>query len=183
MRNNIGEIIAWLKRNLPRYTNNQNISESLYKELELYLNKSTSQETHFLNNCFIRTYSDELLKKLELMGYKINCRLSDGTSKDDVYIDCCEGSVYSLSSNISEKRLLYNSFDCGTNEQLFLALAAMRDDNDYMQWFVHDEPQQWVNIDRWVNVGDMFIVMTEHNQCDWKCHKASVDELINYFKK
>ena len=57
----------------------------------------------------------------------------------------------------------------------------MRDDNDYMQWFMHDEPQQWVNIDRWINVGDMFIVMTEHNQSDWKCHKASVKEIIEHF--
>lgn len=26
--------------------------------------------------------------------------------------------------------------DCGENEALFLALAALRDDSDYMQWFV-----------------------------------------------
>ncbi len=32
----------------------------------------------------------------------------------------------------------YGSVDCGTNEELFLAIAALRDDSNYMQWFIAD---------------------------------------------
>ena len=90
---------------------------------------------------------------------------------------------YRLDGKVWEYKPKEDVIDCGDNEELFLAIAAMRDDTDYMQWFVLDEPQQWVNIGRWTNVGDMFIVTTEHNQSDWKCHKASVEEIIEHFKK
>ena len=29
--------------------------------------------------------------------------------------------------------------DCGTNEELFLAIAALRDDTDKLQWFISPE--------------------------------------------
>ena len=34
--------------------------------------------------------------------------------------------------------LIPNPIDCGTNEILFLSLAALRDDSDYMQWFMNN---------------------------------------------
>jgi len=30
----------------------------------------------------------------------------------------------------------YNAIDCGTNEEMFIAMAAIRNDNDKYQWFI-----------------------------------------------
>ena len=136
----------------------------------------------FTTPCFIRKNTPELREKLEKLGYTCSLYLFGGgfISIDNLFY---LRTLPTKGQYQGMQTLMHNSsvIDCGTNEELFLALAALRDDNDYMQWFVHDEPQQWVNIDRWINAGDMFIVMTEHNQSDWKCHKASVEEIIEYF--
>ena len=58
--------------------------------------------------------------------------------------------------------------DCGTNEELFLALAALRNDTDKYQWFTDG--------DLWFKCGDE--VCNEGR----KIHKATVDELIEHFK-
>lgn len=72
--------------------------------------------------------------------------------------------------------------DCRGNFELFKALTALRDDSDYMQWFVCGED------------GDSsFLCMDDdvdkhiHNRMDgWDCsgcRKSSKEELINRFKK
>ena len=136
----------------------------------------------FTTPCFIRNNTPELREKLEKLGYTCGLYLFGGgfISIDNLFYlrtHPTKGQYQGMQTLMHDSSVI----DCGTNEQLFLALAAMRDDNDYMQWFVHDELQQWVNIDRRINAGDMFIVMTEHNQSDWKCHKASVKEIIEHF--
>ena len=67
----------------------------------------------------------------------------------------------------------YPYIDCGTNEDLFLALAALRDDSDKKQWFVHDYQYQKV----WI-----FSEMEDYGK-EWFVHKATVEELIEYFKE
>lgn len=131
----------------------------------------------FTQPCFIQKCTPALIEQLVGLGYKIvgKTTLSYG-------IFCNNGKIKICSTNEQPSIKDKNFIQCYNNEELFLALAALRDDNDYMQWFVHDEPQQWVNIGKWINRGDMFIVMTEHNQSDWKCHKATVEEIIEHFK-
>ena len=131
----------------------------------------------FTTPCFIRKNTPELREKLEKLGYKYST--TGGIKSNNIVVSL--GCIFDIYPIDTIKRGFNNCIDCGENEDLFLALSALRDDNDYMQWFVLDESQQWVNIDMWINVGDIFIVMTEHNQSDWKCHKASVKELIEYF--
>jgi hypothetical protein len=58
--------------------------------------------------------------------------------------------------------------DCGANEELFLAIAALRDDTDKYQWFTDG--------DLWFKCGDE--VCNEGR----KIHKATVNELIEHFK-
>lgn len=135
----------------------------------------------FTTPCFIRKNTPELREKLEKLGYS-----PAQNGYGEWFIPMNELpylETFPLSKSYMGRAGFWSTsvIDCGNNEQLFLALAAMRDDNDYMQWFVHDEPQQSVNIDRWINAGDIFIVMTEHNQSDWKCHKATVEEIIEHF--
>ena len=97
----------------------------------------------FIQPCFIRKNTPELRKKLEELGYKpfgsvkyewdtgwglsTDNRLGEFESFDNNGLENiikCESPDYE------------DSIDCGTNEELFIALAALRDDNDYMQWFV-----------------------------------------------
>lgn len=82
-------------------------------------------------------------------------------------------SVYVTYSDITTIDETDGFIDCGTNEDLFLALAALRDDSDYMQWFTNDQMQMWKIHDRkednW-NLDKEF----------WR--KAAPSELIEHFK-
>lgn len=111
----------------------------------------------FTTPCFIRNNTEALRKKLEELGYKMlspieydNLECSDNWVNDIKSLNDCNG------------------FDCGTNEELFLAIAALRDDTDKYQWFTDG--------DLWFKCGDE--VCNEGR----KIHKASVNELIEHFK-
>lgn len=76
------------------------------------------------------------------------------------------------------------SIDCGTNEELFLAIAALRDDTNYMQWFVCTSDYKEFDGKEW-KVGD-FDLNTCPDDFDnilphWR--KATVNELIEHFKE
>ena len=73
--------------------------------------------------------------------------------------------------------------DCGANEKLFLALAALRDDNDYMQWFISDKTKQFYKC-----TSNKFDWQQEEI-ANWLCcisveyfRKATVEEIIEHFK-
>lgn len=74
--------------------------------------------------------------------------------------------------------------DCGTNEELFLAIAALRDDTDDSQWFVYPPENSWfICVDDDINYARENI--RESVQAAWfHCsHKATVEELIKHFKE
>lgn len=124
----------------------------------------------FTTSCFIRKNTEELRKKLEDIGYKNAC---SSNYHDIIYTDAEHGVYFTMfSSNIIDDEFAY---DCGENEELFLAIAALRDDNNYMQWFTDGNHwyQNKIN-DREVErfgAGDPI-----------GYHKATVEELINHFK-
>ena len=95
-------------------------------------------------------------------------------------------------------------YDCGENKELFLALVAMRDDSDKDQYFVRDEEQRWRDANGWniIKKGsleksliDDYRFLTSREVYDTvtnelimtvpgpKMHKASAQEIINYFTK
>ena len=146
----------------------------------------------FIQPCFIRKNTPELRKKLEELGYKpfgsvkyewdtgwglsTDNRLGEFESFDNNGLENiikCESPDYE------------DSIDCGTNEELFIAIASLRDDSDVNQWFVMD-----VEIYMGINQGDWFIA-TDRNkgkhigtQIDpMYCHKATVEEIIEHFNK
>lgn len=120
----------------------------------------------FTTPCFIRKNTEALRKKLEEVGYKMlspieydNLECSDNWVNDIKSLNDCNG------------------IDCGTNEELFLTLAALRDDTDKNQWFTDG--------DLWFKCGDEVCNETIEyylNEYGRKIHKATVDELIEYFK-
>lgn len=73
--------------------------------------------------------------------------------------------------------------NCETNEELFLAIAALRDDSDKYQYFVTEEEMHWLNQNTWMPVGSfIFSYVDNYTDIDGKVHKATVEELISHFK-
>lgn len=144
----------------------------------------------FTTPCFIRKNTQELRKKLEELGYEI---LNFGNTTLDAYNYDGNGSHKS----IEEGRAIITSYgnlygviydidtvtkkgriDCGTNEELFLAIAALRDDTDKNQWFTDG--------DKWILCPEIkFSTYWVYNDVDVNLdviHKATVNELIEHFK-
>lgn len=144
----------------------------------------------FTTPCFIRKNTPELRKKLEELGYEI---LNSGNTTLDAHNYDGNGSHKS----IEEGRAIITSYgnlygviydidtvtkkgriDCGTNEELFLAIAALRDDTDKNQWFTDG--------DKWILCPEIkFSTYWVYNDVDVNLdviHKATVNELIEHFK-
>ena len=144
----------------------------------------------FTTPCFIRKNTETLRKKLEELGYEIlnsgNTTLDehnyDGkgshksieegkaiiTSYGNLY-----GVIYNVDTVTKKERI-----DCGTNEELFLAIAALRDDTDKYQWFTDGN--------KWILCPEIkFSTYWVYNDVDVNLdviHKVTVNELIEHFK-
>lgn len=143
----------------------------------------------FKQPCFIRKNTPELRKKLEELGYKI---CSCATWSNSVWLDTLilgkEADVHGIGYSdpreefsIEEecqrfveenKTSLLPRIDCGTNEDLFLAIAALRDDTDCNQWFVDDITGVWGR-----TKGD---IPSKYMQVFG--HKATLEEIMEHFK-
>ena len=131
----------------------------------------------FTTPCFIRKNTQELRRGLEELGYSKNYpKWTDDCSIIWAYQYPMKGfdtPVYVIADSFDvpfdkHSALCGKFIDCGTNEELFLAIAALRDDTDKNQWFTDG--------DLWFKCGDE--VCNEGR----KIHKATVDELIEHFK-
>lgn len=127
----------------------------------------------FTTAAFIRRNTPELRKKLEELGY----RLSGAELNEDLCIFTePEYGLYSVEffSNIPHPDET-DSVDCGNNEELFLAIAALRDDTSANQYWVFDQdfPPHYQK-------GDFTI--GHFHRCSCYCHNATVEELIEHFK-
>ena len=148
----------------------------------------------FTQPCFIRKNTPELRKKLKELGYKPSYPIEKHPQVfKNIGVCTFFGNFYygvsdeeaSRPGDIDDAIKNRGMIDCGDNEDLFLALAALRNDTDVNQWFIMDV-EEYVNI----NQGDWFIA-TDRNkgkhigtQIDpMYCHKATVEELIDHFKK
>lgn len=147
----------------------------------------------FTTACFIRKNTPELRSKLKELGYDICCCTG---FKDACWLTTFlfdkEHSVHGIGylDEVEplplEKRLQcflednarseHPVIDCGENEQMFLALAALRDDSDYMQWFTDGE--KWYQ-----NKQNNIEVIRYGAGSPINFHKATVKELIEHFKR
>jgi hypothetical protein len=123
----------------------------------------------FTTPCFIRKNTSELRKKLEELGYVSHIYNNNDTN--NIYVD--KLGTY-ISVDIENQPYF---IDCNENEELFLALAALRDDKPDYQWFVWDDTEA---------AGEKFkqYIPGEPWQDWWwfEVHKATVEELIEHFK-
>lgn len=97
-----------------------------------YLNKK--KDMKFTTPCFIRKNTEELRSKLEDLGYNlaygrcIDCSCLATSAFHGLYMSISEEMYDSTNPHITYN--CANRKDCGVNEELFLAIAALRDDTD-----------------------------------------------------
>lgn len=147
----------------------------------------------FIQPCFIRKNTSELRNMLEKFGYKYS---TFDSLKLDGIITFPNGK-YSVwaNYNFNVKDTLKSYIDCGTNEELFLALASLRDDTSINQYY-------WFNDRLFKCEGLEFDRVLKNNTANYllRCRcvdkpmilscfkernikKATVEELIKYFNK
>lgn len=92
----------------------------------------------FITKCFIRKNTPELQEKLKEMGYDICPCVDFETSKwldNNIETNSIHGvPEHSIGIMLHEA----DAIDCGENDKLFLALAAMRDDTNEEQLFLNE---------------------------------------------
>lgn len=141
----------------------------------------------FTTQCFIRKNTQELRRGLEELGYSKNYpKWTNDCSIIWAYQYPMKGfdtPVYVIADSFDipfdkHSALCGKFIDCGTNEELFLAIAALRDDTDKYQWFT--DGNKWI-----LCPAIKFSSYWVYNDIDVNIdtvHKATVDELIEHFK-
>ena len=126
----------------------------------------------FKQKCFIRKNAPELVKKLEELGYKALFSARNGYGE----------YLYAFNGMFADGKYAYDKragfIDCGTNEELLLAIAALRDDTDKFQYFTNGV--------FWIKCSQLELKHELDNNYEEFCvadfHKATVKELIEHFK-
>lgn len=146
----------------------------------------------FTTPCFIRKNTPELRKKLEELGYVKNSPIwTDNCSIIWAYQYPVKGFdtpnyviANSFDIPFDKHSLLCGEFiDCGTNEGLFLAIAALRDDTDNNQLFTNGKGDWGIyrdGSDGGLPGIDFYGMLNDFNLLYY--HKATVNELIEHFK-
>lgn len=161
----------------------------------------------FLQSCFIRKNTPELRTKLKELGYYIcSCaefedsiwlRTSFITNKPVIHgigyfnedLTGRKTTQEELDFFLSENCTSENPrIDCGDNEELFIALAALRDDTDKNQWFIAKVPLwdetytgeiiTYFEEGQWFKYNDFPYIETMPSYF----RKATVEEIIEHFK-
>lgn len=99
--------------------------------------------------------------------------------QDNVPYPCICGVSTNIISVCELKELASAGFiDCNDNSELFLALAALRNDSDIHQWFTDGE--KWVisDVHNLLDLKEYFELITFNYS---KTHKATAMELIKHF--
>lgn len=127
----------------------------------------------FTTPCFIRKCTPELKSKLEDIGYHRR-PIKEKYDKHKFLLVYRDGCYNSSTGNETGTE---NYIDCGENEELFLAIAALRDESNEHQWFIWDDDE---------NEGYKWKLYDGNSNWSWwifEVHKATIEELIEHFKK
>ena len=137
----------------------------------------------FTTSCFIRKNTPELRDRLKELGIRpFLCDEELNAIGANIKVHNGKVAAFTCSDSLNNCDHL---IDCGTNESLFLAIAALRDDTDDKQIFTNgkgdfaicreDEKCGGLNGLEYVNMPNDFNIDNYH--------KATVKELIEYFKE
>lgn len=135
----------------------------------------------FTTQCFICKNTTSIRNRLKELGYYCNPYLGWHN-----LFTCVFGinSVYSLDDyGKNGLKGIDGLIDCGANEELFLAIAALKDDTDNNQLFTNGKGDWGIYRDGSDGglSGMDFYGMPNDFEID-NYHKATVDELIEHFK-
>jgi len=133
----------------------------------------------FTTPAFIRKNTSDLRKKLERLGYYLHPECIDDDRGNYLFVN----REYYLNRPLGYSEELSRSIDCGTNESLFLAIAALRDDTDNNQMFINGKGDWGIcrdGSDGGLEGLDFYGIPNDLNVDNY--HKATVEELIEHFK-
>lgn len=138
----------------------------------------------FIQPCFIRKNTPELRKKLGDIGhvrypYEFADWDDDGKDRKYIIIDIMY-YTYSTKPIGKPKKKEVDFVDCGDNEELFLALAALRDDSDKNQYWICDKVS--ITLGKTYYPDDYIYYQYDEFFDKQNWHKATVDEIIEHFK-
>lgn len=123
------------------------------------------------------------IEKVNKLNYKVIESFSE-ESKDEIYaINSIVDNTILLTDNKPE---ISDFIDCKDMEHAFLGIVAIRDDSDIYQYFVNEEGASWINLGMWIEPGSLEFCLTDKKvKCfnSPKTHKASPEEILNYFRK
>lgn len=131
----------------------------------------------FTTPCIIYKNTPELHEKLSELGYTIMCGYDTGFIM--TWAECGIAFIPEGPKVEINRDSLSEYIDCGTDEALFLAIVALRENDsdrphDYLQWFTTDDCSKWRQSE------EDFCTLRFLSSERW--HKATVEELINHFK-
>lgn len=132
----------------------------------------------FTTPCFIKKNTPKLRKYLKNLGYK----QIESLGGDSIF---CYPDMMSFAESYLQdfpQEALAGFTNCENSETIFKAIAALRDDSDYMEWFICDEPINIYN-NKVLYIGEIFQVEVDKFDKSIIAHKASVEELVIHFKK
>lgn len=146
----------------------------------------------YIQPCIIKN-TPERRAKLELLGVIYDGYY--GQNNDFIVVDYSPynnkyDTVNTLPSNVSyhtyDGYKTFDYMDCGDNEDLFFALATLRDDTDINQWFIYNSMdciiEKLRTID-WFICGENRIEdFACYDSSYLNCHKATVEEIIEHSK-
>ena len=136
----------------------------------------------FLQKCGLRRYTKRSIDTLRKIGYE-----TDALLEEPCLMTLCIRQPQPMAVSCYDDKLTMekDAIDCKGNEDLFLALAALNDETDYMQWFVSSgQLPEWIRHDEkdrkfkdcagyYRNLAGVADIA--------KFHKASVSELVVHF--
>ena len=145
----------------------------------------------FIQPCIIKN-TPERRAKLELLGVIYDGYY--GQNNDFIVVDYGPynnkyDTVNTLPSNVSyhtyDGYKTFDYMDCGDNEDLFFALATLRDDTDINQWFIYNSMdciiEKLRTIDWFVCDENRIEDFACYDSSYLNCHKATVEEIIEHF--
>lgn len=125
---------------------------------------------NFKYSCFTEN-TPEMREWLESIGYKRNINIMNNYPHEyeDIERWLVANSVeyFTVRPNYQGK----HSVDCLGNPALFKAVTAVREDSDYMQWFVSNDGNEFNLCTKRLNVYSGVL-----------CRKATLSELQEHFK-
>jgi len=137
----------------------------------------------FIQPCFIRKNTLELRKKLEELGYLPPSKVwyDENFAICTIYRDN-SGEYFTFEIDEDFERIIAPSYpyiDCGTNEDLFLALASMTDD-EYGLTDYYIIIKNFLRYEK----GSLHRTLPLSSAIHPNCYrKATVEEIIEHFKK